>query len=212
MRLQRNLLWVGVGAIIFALLASLAMIGVKASNDAGAASTGDPAADPTVNQYAAEFACGAEPECAIIGGSCRSYRSEISIHNPNTFDVFIQKKVVGMPPPEDLGAPTPRRRLTMTADSAFHIDCADIMTFFDVAPCPPSSPASPGVCRGYVVIESATASPFGGLVPAQLDVTVTTFADFGSSSSFGISHDFEFVSPKRVNYGCWSNTGPICPL
>ena len=140
-----------------------------------------------------------------------SYATEISIHNPNNFDVFIQKKAVGTPTPEELGTPTERKRLTMTPDSAFRINCDDVYFLFMPAICPPVHPDRPGVCRGYAIIEAATASA-GGLVPAQLDVTAELFHSIGGcSSGIGTGNDFEFVTPKRVNYACWSNVAPICP-
>jgi hypothetical protein len=212
MMARKRVVLVGLGMLGVGSMVTMLLFGVGAANGSGAPEGAVPEGDPTVNQYAAVFACGPEPSCEIIGGCCEYYRTEISIHNPNTFSVFIQKKAVATPTPENLGTPTARLRLTMTPDSAFHIDCDDITTgLFAGVGCPPPSAGSPAVCRGFVIIEAATASP-GGLVPAQLDVTAELYHTIGGcSSGIGTGNDFEFVNPKRVNYACWSNVAPICP-
>src|SRR6266581_6137732 len=191
------------------LIVTVAAAGVSAARgDQPAGSLGRP--DPVVSQYAGEFICGSVPPgiFGVLGPG--DYRTEISVHNANNFPVFIQKKVVPLPPPENTGLPTPRRVLTMGPDTAFHMDCADFLSFFPAgAVCPPASVDNPELCKGYAVVEAATQQQAGTvptIVPAQLDVTVTTTVT--NPATLDTKLNSLLLSRKIVNYPCWSVIAP----
>jgi hypothetical protein len=189
---------------------------------AAAAASASTGADPTVWQYAGEFLCGAIPPSTgppntpfYLGPGL--YNTEISVHNANTDPAtFIQKKVVPLPPPEQEGIPTARKRLALHPDGAFQIDCADITgaTFFPPGTTCASFALLPNFCKGYVVVEGGKCStgPQCNIVAAPLDVTVTVTVTDTSGSTVS-SIDFELLPGKLVNYACWSNglPGPPTP-
>lgn len=182
--------------------------GVAAQNATGA--------DPYVFQYAGEFLCG-----QITGGTGATgplgpgvYNTEISIHNANTTPVFIQKKGVPLLPNEQPGGPTPRVRLNVDSDGAFQADCNDIQSNPALAgACIPFVPGAP-FCKGYLIVEGARSfvNPATGqvtLLPAQLDMTVTTTVT--NPTTGDVSIDVRIPTGKAVSYPCWSNTAPVCP-
>ena len=159
----------------------------------------------------------------------------INVIPPQPAVVYIQKKVVAtpldilLPAPQQsvfeiIGSPTLRERLTLNADEAFQIDCAAISDLLaKLSPAGTTNPClaaagTTGFCKGEVVIEGATqisTNPNFPLTPAQLDVTdIITVTQLPSAvaQSQPVSLDFEYVTPKRVFYPCWSNTAPTpCP-
>jgi hypothetical protein len=120
--------------------------------------------------------------------------------------------VVPLPQPEQEGFPTPRRYEALHPDGAKQIDCNDILTFFPAGTTCFSNPALPQFCKGYVVVEAARPIGAAGLIPAQLDVTVTTTVTSPQSPGFSDTAIEQHLIPgKVVNYPCWSVNPPQCP-
>jgi hypothetical protein len=188
--------------------------GVQLVSNAPATAAGK---DPYVFQYSGEFLCGQIPQ--VPGGTPfylgpGFYNTEISIHNPNNDPVvYLQKKVVPLPPPEQEGQPTPRRYEALHPDGAKQIDCTDIQTFFPAGQICALNPQLPNFCKGYVVVEGAKQiqNPFGViLIPAQLDVTVTITVTSPATNDVQ-TMEVTTPFPKIVSYPCWSAVPPVCP-
>ena len=189
--------------------------GTQLVSAAPAAASGS---DPFVIQYSGEFLCGQIPSTVAGPLGPGIYNTDIAVHNPATDPVvYIQKKAVPLPPsaatgaPETLGSPTSRKYPSMGPDTAFELDCQDILTEFGPA-CVPT----PGTnfCKGYLVVEAAKPAPTSAgnppLIPTLLDVTVTTTV---TNPSTGDTHmTVANPLPHLVAYPCWSNTAvPPCP-
>ena len=125
-----------------------------------------PPAGPSTDTfvYAAKFVCGpsAGPDPVVTG----DYATGINVHNPNTFDVYLTKKVVlANGEGDSFGAISNLRYESLKPDGAFEIDCADIRSFSF----PPGAPPLPAFIKGFVVIETQN-DPSGLGFNGELDV------------------------------------------
>src|SRR3990172_8176314 len=193
-RPKKRFLFGGAGALL-ALAAIAILVLTQVQSGSATHVVGSPA--HAVNQYSAKFLCGpifgpADPFSPLAPGM---YNTAINIHNPNDFQVTIQKKAVISVPERNgppFGVPSARETELLDADGSMEIDCSDVALLLNgavgggaVPPCGtvPTPPPPPPVwgtdfCKGYVVIEAARiilanppAVPNPSGVPAQLDVT-----------------------------------------
>src|SRR3990172_1972254 len=91
-RIQKRFLLGGAGLVLLAAAAALAALAVTQVQPSGA----QVGAQVSVNQYAAKFLCGeifspASPSQVLAPGV---YNTAVNIHNPNNFDVTLNKKAV----------------------------------------------------------------------------------------------------------------------
>ena len=182
-RPKKRFLFGGAGALL-ALAAIAILVLTQVQSGSATHVVGSPA--HAVNQYSAKFLCGpifgpADPFSPLAPGM---YNTAINIHNPNDFQVTIQKKAVISVPERNgppFGVPSARETELLDADASMEIDCTDVGLLLNgaagggaVPPCP-TPPGWTDFCKGYVVIEAAriTVPPVGNPsgVPAQLDVT-----------------------------------------
>ena len=172
---KRKLFFGGFGTLGLVLLAAVLMFVARAeTSDAQVGNT-----TTIVNQYAAKFLCGeipspASPSQILAPGV---YNTAVNIHNPNNFDVTIQKKAVISAIEPQQGLPGQRATHTLKPDASMEVDCHEIVNLLAnatpacTAPVPPVSPL---FCKGYLVTEAARQVFDDGKVkyrPAQLDVT-----------------------------------------
>ena len=188
-RPKKPLLLGGLGTALLILGAAVAVLLLAGVRPGGATHVPNAPAH-AVNQYSAKFLCGlitqeADPFKPLAPGT---YNTAINIHNPNDFQVTIQKKAV-ISVPERNGFPfgQPGARVTelLNPDASMEIDCTDVLLLLNGGPggggaVPPCGPTSPppvlwsDFCKGYVVIEAARiviGPVVSSGVPAQLDVT-----------------------------------------
>lgn len=172
MRLQR----LQVAGIVALIGVAVALVGLFGMEDEARGNHGP--VHP-VNQYAAKFMCGGidHPVSAAEPLAPGFYHTAVNIHNPNNFPVIIQKKaVVALREPLQ-GRPSARQLHTLQPDGAMDVDCAEIAVIlgppnpaWDTCPLDPLGLIS-DFCKGYLVVEAATATANGGNVPQLLDVT-----------------------------------------
>lgn len=171
---------------IAALLLLIVIIGVVIAGVAYAQNTANTQAEtagipaPMISGvkyiYAAKYVCGDGTQSeAVVPGK---YMTAINIHNPQTANVSLSKKVAQAPREDDRPIP-PSKKITylIQPDYAFDIDCADITKIGGI---------STAFSTGFVVIES----------PKQLDV-VGVYTSIGPNSA-DVTLDVETVSPKAV--------------
>ncbi len=178
-RVQKRFLLGGAGLVLLAVAAAIAALVVTQVQPSGA----QVGAQVSVNQYAAKFLCGeipspASPSQILAPGV---YNTAVNIHNPNNFDVTIQKKAVLSLPESgnpDQGLPGQRATHILRPDASMEVDCHEIDSLLASAnpPCSSTGNAAlpPSLCKGYVVVEAARVinTPTGQkIVPAVIDVT-----------------------------------------
>jgi hypothetical protein len=178
MRQRKRLLLGGSFSVVLALSALLAFLLLDGFGGGAAAPGSAEAVDPAINQYSAKFLCGtiASPASATNTLAPGVYNTAVNIHNPNNFEVTIQKKAV-VAVEENHVAPNfglPGTRTVaeiLPPDSAMEVDCADIagLTSNAVPVCPGFGPGGGGFCKGFVVVEAARVNA-AATFPAQLDV------------------------------------------
>ena len=169
------------GGLGTALVVSMAALAVLIGGYAGtSAQVGTKAA---VNQYASKYLCGAisSPASASQVLAPGVYNTAINIHNPNNFNVTLQKKAVVSAQEPAQGMPGGRVTEVLQPDASMEVDCSQIDNL--LAGPPPANPACssiggaglpPSFCKGYMVTEAAQIinTPQGPqAIPAQIDVT-----------------------------------------
>jgi hypothetical protein len=149
-----------------------------------------PPAGPSTDTfvYAAKFVCGpsAGPDPVVTG----DYATGINVHNPNTFDVYLTKKVVlANGEGDSFGAISNLRYESLKPDGAFEIDCADIRSFSF----PPGAPPLPAFIKGFVVIETQN-DPSGLGFNGELDVVpVYSVRRITVASNSGYGNDLDVL-------------------
>lgn len=110
----------------------------------------------TKYQYAAKYVCGVAPRPGTSGYGIvapGTYFTSVNVHNPNQGGVEFRKKfVIALPNEQTGGRISDFFNVTLGADKAFEIECADILKHLD----------SKGPAKGFVVL----------LSPDPLDVVV----------------------------------------
>ncbi len=168
--------------------------------------------------YAVKFVCG-----TVVDGSPEStrvvpadYFTAINVHNPNTVPVTIGKKAVLSPEEPAQGIPSAVLQQLLPPDSAFEVDCPDILTILG-----PVGPTG-SFAKGYVVLFSplpldvhdvetnsrALAAPTAG-VGQGLDLQVVDGATFPPPPPNPI-----VVNNYSVKYLCGAvvaSPGPVVP-
>ncbi|MDO8614123.1 MAG: hypothetical protein Q7T33_00105 [Dehalococcoidia bacterium] len=203
---SRRFLFGGTGSVLVMLLVAMALLVVMQPSTGGAQAGSTTA----VNQYASKFLCGvisspASPAQILAPGV---YNTAVNIHNPNNFDVTIQKKAVVsvpesvQPPALNQGLPGQRATHILKPDASMEVDCSEIAALAASAqpPCTGAAGAV-GFCKGYLVVEAAFPQTVGGQVKyfaAQLDVTdILTIKE-----EDGIWKDYTFSLRCTVAAGC----------
>jgi hypothetical protein len=182
MRQRKRLLLGGSASVMVALVALLAFFLAGGFGGSATAGSSASAADPAINQYSAKFLCGtiASPATGLNTLAPGVYNTAVNIHNPNNFDVTIQKKAVVAveentmqgSPPANYGRPGTRTTAEiLPADTSMEVDCSDIAGLTSSAnpPCPGFGLPPSGFCKGFVVVEAARVNA-AATFPAQLDV------------------------------------------
>ncbi len=173
---KRKFFFGGFGTLGLVLLAVGLMFVARAdTSDAQVGNT-----TTSVNQYASKFLCGNIPSPASASQVLAPgvYNTAVNIHNPNNFDVTLQKKAVVSVIEPGQGLPGNRLTETLHPDASMEVDCGQIDSLLTSANPVCSSvgnalvPAS--FCKGYMVTEAARQVQIGGQVKyfaAQIDVT-----------------------------------------
>lgn len=172
----RRFLFGSTGGVLAALAAAMALLVIL-----GATPSTAQVANPTVvNQYASKFLCGniSSPASASQVLAPGVYNTAINIHNPNNFDVTLQKKAVVSVQEPGQGLPGTRITEVLHPDASMEVDCSQIDSLLTNANPVCSSignalvPAS--FCKGYMITEATFPQQVGGLIryfAAQIDVT-----------------------------------------